>query len=133
MKTLWQDVIYGCRMLLKKPGFTIVAALSLALGIGANTTIFSIINGTLLARAAFPEPDRVAVIWTTQLTRPGSRSSVTYGNYNAWKQRSQSFTDMGAVWGFPSNLGAEQNGAPAEQLQGDVLRPRCLECWACSP
>ncbi len=103
----------------EKTGFTVVAAVSLALGIGANATIFSIINATLLSQLAFPEPDRVAVIWTTRLSQPGSRNGVTAGNYLAWKDRSQSFSAMGGIWGFPSNLGAEQNGAPAEQLSGE--------------
>src|SRR5262249_32388819 len=119
MRTLWQDVMYGCRMLLKKPGFTIVAAISLGLGIGANATIFSIINGTLLSRAGYPEPARVAVIWTTQQNRPGSRNNVTASNFRAWQKRSQSFEAIGGTWSFPSNLGAEQNGNPAEQLQGE--------------
>ena len=61
MATPWQDTLYGCRMLLKRPAFTIVAALSLALGISANTTIFSIINATLLSELSFPQPDRLMI------------------------------------------------------------------------
>ena len=56
MTTAWQDILYGFRMLLKKPGFTLVAALSLALGIGANTVIFSLIDTTLLRPLPYKDP-----------------------------------------------------------------------------
>jgi putative ABC transport system permease protein len=72
-------------MLLKKPGFTAIAALSLALGIGANATIFSIINATLLSDLPYPEASRLAVLWTAPLNRPGIRNNVTARNYLAWK------------------------------------------------
>ena len=62
MTSFWQDIVYGFRMLLKKPGFTTVASLSLALGIGANTVIFSLINTTLLRPLGFPEPDKLMVV-----------------------------------------------------------------------
>jgi predicted permease len=106
-------------MLLKKPGFTIVAALSLGLGIGANATIFSIINATLLSDLAYPEPNRLVVLWTAPLNRPGIRNYVTGGNYLAWRDRNQSFSSIGGLYGFPSNLGAERDGAPAERLDGE--------------
>jgi putative ABC transport system permease protein len=106
-------------MLLKKPGFTIVAALSLGLGIGANATIFSIINATLLSDLAYPAPDRLVVVWTAPLNRPGIRSYVTGGNYLAWRDRNQSFQSIGGLYGFPSNLGAERDGSPAERLDGE--------------
>jgi putative ABC transport system permease protein len=106
-------------MLLKKPGFTLVAALSLGLGIGANATIFSIINATLLSDLPYPEANRLMVLWTAPLNRPGIRNNVTARNYLAWKDRSQSFQSMGGLNGFPSNLGAERDGSPAERLDGE--------------
>jgi putative ABC transport system permease protein len=119
LSTLWQDLLYGFRMLLKKPGFTLVAALSLGLGIGANATIFSIINATLLSDLPYPEANRLMVLWTAPLNRPGIRNNVTARNYLAWKDRSQSFQSMGGLNGFPSNLGAERDGSPAERLDGE--------------
>src|SRR5450631_3745307 len=77
LRTVWQDLLYGFRMLLKKPGFTIVAALSLGLGIGANATIFSIINATLLSDLPYPDANRLMVLWTAPLNRPGIRNNVT--------------------------------------------------------
>jgi len=116
---VWQDILYGFRMLLKKPGFTIVAALSLGLGIGANATIFSIINATLLSDLPYPDANRLMVLWTAPLNRPGFRSSVTAGNYLAWRDRNQSFQSIGGLYSFPSNLGAERDGSPAERLDGE--------------
>src|SRR5689334_3669611 len=106
-------------MLLKKPGFTAIAAVSLGLGIGANATIFSIINATLLSDLPYPDANRLMVVWTAPLNRPGARNSVTARNYLAWRDRSQSFQGMGGLYGFPSNLGAERDGSPAEQLDGE--------------
>ena len=78
MTTFWQDVQFGVRMLVKRPAFTIVAALSLALGIGANTVIFSLINTTLLRPLPFVDPDSLVVIWTVPAQNKDARDGVNF-------------------------------------------------------
>jgi putative ABC transport system permease protein len=122
MMTLWQDIVYGFRMLLKKPGFTAIAAISLALGIAANTVIFSLVNTTFLRPLAYPDPSRLVMLWSAPLDRPDERNGVTYTNYSAFK-KAQSFEAMGAEWSQPRSLGADENGQPAEHLEGEGFTP----------
>src|SRR4028118_2220071 len=68
LETLMMDVRYGMRSLLKKPGFTLTAAIAPALGIGANTAIFSVINGVLLRSLAYGEPERIVMLWERSVT-----------------------------------------------------------------
>jgi putative ABC transport system permease protein len=95
--TTWQDVRYGMRVLVKSPVFTTVAVLSLALGIGANTAIFSVVNGILFRPLPYPESERIVAVWHTppQESFPGlDRFTVSPGNYLDWKAQSQSFEQM---------------------------------------
>jgi putative ABC transport system permease protein len=103
MDSFLQDLRYGCRMLLTKPGFALTAVLSLALGIGANTAIFSAIHSVLLRPLPLPQPDRLQALWT-ELPKWG-RETASLPDYTDWRQQSQSFEDMAAMTTTNANLG----------------------------
>ncbi|MCP9495914.1 MAG: ABC transporter permease [Pyrinomonadaceae bacterium MAG19_C2-C3] len=87
MTTLWQDIKYGARMLLKTPGFTLVAVFALALGIGANTAIFSVVNGVLLKPLPFVEPERITRFYNATTNEP---ASIAYPDFQDYANRAQS-------------------------------------------
>jgi putative ABC transport system permease protein len=96
LETLWQDVRYAARMLAKNPGFTIVAVLTLALGIGANTAIFSVVNAVLLRPLAFPGSDRLVIVWGTQMAKGVSEDVVSYPAFEDWRAQSKSLEGVAA-------------------------------------
>jgi hypothetical protein len=102
MQTLWQDLRYGARMLMKKPGFTLIAVLTLALGIGANTAIFSVVYALLLRPLSYHEADRLVML--SEKGRQGRRSTISYPNYSDWRERAQSFEGMASVRSESFNL-----------------------------
>jgi putative ABC transport system permease protein len=89
-----KDLRLSLRALRKKPGFTVVAVLVLALGIGANTAIFSVVNSVVLRALPYPGSDRLALIWETDLKDGIQREGVSSPNFLDWKERNQSFEDM---------------------------------------
>ncbi len=91
---LWQDLRYGARMLLKQPGFSLIAVLTLALGIGANTTMFSVINSLLLKPVPFPAAERLVLVWQSRVNEPQSRSIVAAPNYWDWEKQNDVFERM---------------------------------------
>ncbi len=91
MQTLLQDLRYGVRMLYKNPGFRLIAIATLALGIGANTTIFSVINGVLLRPLAYHEPERIVTLLND------GRSPVSPANFLDFRANSQNFVQMAAA------------------------------------
>ena len=97
MGTLWQDLRYGFRMLLKNPGFTVVTILALALGIGANTAIFSVVNAVLLRPLPFPTAERLVFIseWSQQV----QNMSVSYPNFVDWRDQNRVFEQLAAFRG----------------------------------
>ncbi|HKA02663.1 MAG TPA: ABC transporter permease, partial [Candidatus Solibacter sp.] len=133
MRTFWQDLQYGLRMLVKRPGFTIVAALSLALGIGANTVIFSLINTTLLRPLPFEDPNSLIVIWTVPAQNKSARNGVNFSAYTTFREMSQSFEAMGALTNISKNLGADENGASAERISGWRFAPSVLQVLRVKP
>src|SRR5919202_1528347 len=96
LETLRQDLRYGARVLLKSPGFTAITALTLALGIGANTAIFSITNAVVLRPLPYREPDRLVTVWESAARSDDSRVSVSPANYLDWREQSRVFEEMGA-------------------------------------
>jgi putative ABC transport system permease protein len=100
LETCWQDLRFGLRTLRKSPGFTAVAVLTLALGIGANTEIFTIVNGVVLKPLPYPEPDRLVTLWETQLS-DGTVGNVAPANFFDWRQQSHSFEAIAAIDPYP--------------------------------
>src|SRR6266540_1198967 len=94
MQALLQDLRYGVRMLGKNPGFTTVAVVSLALGIGATTAIFSVFHGVLLRSLPYRNPDRLAMLWTDDPKHNIREEGVSYPNFLDWRAQSRSFEEM---------------------------------------
>jgi putative ABC transport system permease protein len=117
MNSLWRNVRYALRSLAKNPGFAVVVVLTLALGIGANTAIFSVVYGALLAPLPFPEPDQLAMVWSTV---DGSNNSVSAGDYLDWKRQSAVFQELSAFTGGSFSLSV--SGRP-EMQQARILSP----------
>jgi putative ABC transport system permease protein len=133
MNALWQDLLYGLRMLAKRPVFTGVAALSLAMGIGLNTAIFTLINTILWGALAFPQPERLAVIWSTPPGHPDQLNGVSVPDYMAFKERSKSFEAIGVMVNSGRDFGAVENGAPAELIRGEEYSPELLDALGVKP
>src|SRR5947208_7652847 len=107
MSTLLQDLRYGARLLLKTPGFTLIAALSLALGIGANTTIFTLINAVLLNPLPVEEPSRLVAVFTTDERNTGGFNSFMQTsalNFRDLRDKNDVFVGLTAHQGLALNL-----------------------------
>jgi putative ABC transport system permease protein len=107
METLIKDIRYGVRGLWKRPGFTAVAVITLALGIGANTAIFSVVNAVLLRPLQFRDPDRLVMIWEDATFAGFPRNTPAPANYVDWKTQTQSFEDVAASAESTFNLTAD--------------------------
>lgn len=106
METLLQDVRFGFRMLVKSPGFTAVAVITLALGIGANTAMFSVINSVLLHSLPFSNPSRLMVVWKTMTN--GSPNAFSTPEFLEWKDQGGLTGNMGAFSSIGKNLGSKE-------------------------
>ncbi len=113
LEQLWQDLRYGVRMLRKSPGFAALAVFTLALGIGANTAMFSVIDGVLLQTPPFREPSRVTVVWQTQPN--GNKNVFSTPAWLEWKRQTGPLAQMAAVVGEGHTLGT---GEPVERITG---------------
>ncbi|MEJ7617878.1 MAG: ABC transporter permease [Pyrinomonadaceae bacterium] len=116
MNTLFKDLIYAIRTLRKSPGFTAVAIISLALGIGANTAIFSIVNAVLLRSLPVHEPHRLVFIFSGSQTNPYSVSS--YPDYVDYRDKNEVFGDVTAFSQITLSLNSEDR---TEAVVGSVV------------
>ena len=120
MQTLWQDLRYGARMLWKKPGFTLIAVVTLSLGIGANTAIFSLIDAALLRTLPVRDPGRLALFGTgadigVSIGFPGGRTELfSYPFYREARRRNQVFSDVAAVQSLPNRVYGVVSGTGGE-------------------
>src|SRR6188508_1780247 len=120
MQNFFRDLRYGVRMLLKQPGFTLLAVLTLALGIGANTAIFSVVNGVLLKPLPYPDSHQLVRLFET-VERGGVKSDrmeVAPANFVDWKSQSQSFSQVAAYGLTGTVLNSSGN---AERLEGALV------------
>jgi hypothetical protein len=92
---VFKEIRYAARMLLKRPGFSLIAVLTLALGIGANTAIFSVVNATLLRPLPFNDPERVVIVWGA-LPKLGSTLPNSTPNFEGLKAKAQTFERLAA-------------------------------------
>ena len=111
MENLLQDVRYGIRTLAKNRGFTAVAVLTLALGIGANTAIFSVVQNLLLRPLPYPHPEQLVEIDNTYLPQV-PKGGLSPGDYADWRRQNASFSEMGAYAKIPQGFNLSGDGEP---------------------
>jgi putative ABC transport system permease protein len=117
MDKLWRDIRFGFRLLRRSPASSAIAIIALALGIGANTAIFSIIYSTLIAPMPYPQPNQIVMVWSKINS---NRNGVSAGDYLDWKNQSSSFQELSAWSGTSFNLSTSNE---PEQVDGRLVTP----------
>lgn len=128
LESFVQDLRYGARMLVKSPGFSLVAILTLALGIGANTAIFSVVNGVLLNPLSFPHSEQMVSIFTQMPNF--DNGSISYPNFEDWRRMNRTFSSMAAYRGAGFDLTG--HGEP-ERLAGSMVSAGFFEILGVNP
>jgi len=124
METLWQDTKYSGRKLLRSPGFALVTLLTLALGIGANSAIFSVVHAVMLRPLPFAEPDELVMVWERNFPRNIDQNVASAANYLEWRDRQTSFEAMAAMVSTGVVLSGEGR---AERVQAGGVTPSFFE------
>ena len=130
LETLWQDVKYGVRAFAVKPGFTVFAIAVLALGIAANTSIFSLTSAVLLRALPYPNSDRLVMVWEDSAFYGFPENTPSPGNYNSWNTQNRTFDGMAAFRDISPNLTGD--GEP-ERLGGKRVTANFFSVLGVSP
>ena len=128
MESLIQDLKYAARVLLKSPGFVLIAVLTLALGIGANTALFSVVNGVLLRPLPFPRPNELVVL--SEKTANFDSSSISYPNFLDWQRSNSSFASLAA---YRSDDFSITGSGEAERVRVGMISAGFFEILGVSP
>ena len=120
MRIIWEDLRYAARMLRNKPGFTLIAVITLGLGIGANTAIFSVVNAVLLSPLPFPHPEQIVLVRDDLTGRQLENVGLSVDELKDFQERSGVFDQISAVWPVDANLTGSD-------------RPERIELLAVSP
>jgi putative ABC transport system permease protein len=118
-------------MLLKNPGFTAIAIIALALGIGANTAIFSVVSAVLLRPLPYPEPEQIAAVWAADATKPDSQTTFSYPDFADLRAQNQVFSSLGAY--RTENFAITESGGPAAHAQGAMVTADVLSLLRVNP
>src|SRR5262249_16190268 len=129
IEDLWQDLRYGARMLVRNPGFTLMAVITLALGIGANTAIFSVVRAVLLKPLPYTDPERLVMVWESD-AKTGGEVDVRISDFLAWRDEQQAFTQMGAFDYQDFNL---SGGDRPERIQGVLVTANLFPLLGAQP
>ncbi|MGC1168399.1 MAG: ABC transporter permease, partial [Candidatus Acidiferrales bacterium] len=128
MESLIQDLKYAVRMLVKSPGFTAIAILTLALGIGANSALFSVVNGVLLRPLPYAQPDRLVVL--SEKTANFESSSISYPNFLDWQRSNSAFASIAAYRSDDFNITGR---GEAERVRVGMISADFFEILGVSP
>ncbi len=130
MQTLLQDLRYGLRLLARNPGFSSIAILTLALGIGANTAIFSVVDAALLRALPYREPNRLVYVWSAEMARGIKQSTVSIPDLRDWRRENRVFDGLAGWWSGSYNL---SGGDEPQQVDGWTVSPNFFEVLGAQP
>jgi putative ABC transport system permease protein len=130
METLLRDIQYGIRNLLKRPGFTAIAVITLVLGIGANTAIFSVVNGVLLRPLPYSDPGRLTQLWEASVKKGRGEIPASYPNFADWRDRNRVFEQVAAYADWTFNLTGA--GEP-ERIRSAIVSPAFFSILGIKP
>ena len=131
MDSIIKDIRYGVRGLLKRPGFTVIALIALALGIGANTAIFSLVNAVILRPLPFPEPDRLVWVWGN-LRNIGGTASISPPDFLDYRSQNKTFEQFAASGTLPGSVNLSGSGEP-ERLMASIVSGNYFDTFGVTP